>query len=124
MSIEDKDNWHGKPLGAAASENIKVINFFYLIPPNRLQLHAKLTLYLSLIFKDTKTIIQMYVKSFQHLNSMIKNAGPTAIHPQKPLVDDAPAVNISNVKLSSPPSYKPDEQVATRLAYGTALAKV
>lgn len=55
---------------------------------------------------------------------MLKNSGPLALHPQKPLIDDAPKVDISNVKLASPPSYKLGEQVATRLAYGTALAKV
>lgn len=55
---------------------------------------------------------------------MMKNSGPLGLHPQKPLVDDAPVVDITNVKLSSPPSYKLGEQVATRLAYGTALAKV
>ncbi|XP_031833025.1 transketolase-like protein 2 isoform X2 [Nomia melanderi] len=60
----------------------------------------------------------------QHLNGMLKNPGPLGLHPQKPLVDDAPAVDITNVKLASPPSYKLGEQVATRLAYGTALAKL
>ncbi|XP_076276149.1 transketolase-like protein 2 isoform X1 [Lasioglossum baleicum] len=60
----------------------------------------------------------------QHLNGMLKNAGPLGLHPQKPLVDDAPVVDISNIKLASPPSYKLGEQVATRLAYGTALAKL
>jgi transketolase len=60
----------------------------------------------------------------QHLKGLLKNSGPLALHPQKPLVDDAPIVNIKNVKLASPPNYKIGEQVATRLAYGTALAKV
>ncbi|KAJ9583408.1 hypothetical protein L9F63_022274, partial [Diploptera punctata] len=46
------------------------------------------------------------------------------VAPQKPLTDDAPVVDITGVKLSSPPSYKPGESVATRLAYGTALAKI
>lgn len=41
-----------------------------------------------------------------------------------PPVDDAPAVNVADVRLSSPPAYKMGEQVATRLAYGTALAKL
>lgn len=39
-------------------------------------------------------------------------------------IDDAPKVSITNIKLDSPPSYKLGETVATRLAYGTALAKV
>ena len=44
--------------------------------------------------------------------------------PQKPLKEDAPLVDISNVKLSTPPNYKSGENVATRFAYGTALAKI
>ncbi|XP_025270599.1 transketolase-like protein 2 isoform X2 [Camponotus floridanus] len=60
----------------------------------------------------------------QHLNGLLKNPGPPALHPQKPLVDDAPNVNISNITLASPPNYKLGEQVATRLAYGTGLAKL
>ncbi|XP_029662177.1 transketolase-like protein 2 isoform X1 [Formica exsecta] len=60
----------------------------------------------------------------QHLNGLLKNPGPLGLHPQKPLVDDAPLVNISNITLASPPNYKLGEQVATRLAYGTALAKL
>ncbi|XP_008543729.1 transketolase-like protein 2 isoform X2 [Microplitis demolitor] len=59
-----------------------------------------------------------------HLKSLIKNAGPLTLHPQKPLVDDVPVINISNIKLDTPPSYKKTDQVATRLAYGTALAKI
>lgn len=61
---------------------------------------------------------------FQHLNSLIKNTGPLQVAPQKPLKEDAPIVDISGVKLSSPPSYKIGENVATRFAYGTALAKI
>ncbi|XP_035722299.1 transketolase-like protein 2 isoform X2 [Vespa mandarinia] len=60
----------------------------------------------------------------QHLTGLLKNPGPLGLHPQKPLVDDAPVIDISNIKLASPPSYKLGEQVATRLAYGTALAKL
>ncbi|XP_043501623.1 transketolase-like protein 2 isoform X1 [Polistes fuscatus] len=60
----------------------------------------------------------------QYLTGLLKNSGPLGLHPQKPLVDDAPVIDISNVKLASPPSYKLGEQVATRLAYGTALAKL
>lgn len=41
----------------------------------------------------------------------------------KPILD-APIVNITNVCLSTPPNYKLGESVATRLAYGTALAKI
>lgn len=39
-------------------------------------------------------------------------------------VNDAPEVNIDDVRLSAPPAYKMGELVATRLAYGTALAKL
>ncbi|XP_014475838.1 PREDICTED: transketolase-like protein 2 isoform X2 [Dinoponera quadriceps] len=60
----------------------------------------------------------------QHLNGLLKNIGPAGLRPQKPLVDDAPAVDISNITLAAPPSYKIGDQVATRLAYGTALAKL
>ncbi|XP_034944618.1 transketolase-like protein 2 isoform X1 [Chelonus insularis] len=81
-TIEDLENWHGKPLGNKSDEVI------------------------------------------MHLNSLIRNSGPLALHPQKPLVEDAPTVNISNIQLDSPPNYKIGDQVATRLAYGTALAKI
>lgn len=54
---------------------------------------------------------------------MIKNKGPTTLAPQK-VVEDAPKVDISNIKLSSPPNYKLGDSIATRLAYGTALIKV
>ncbi|KOX69770.1 Transketolase [Melipona quadrifasciata] len=60
----------------------------------------------------------------QHLTGMLKNPGPLGLHPQKPLIDDVPAVDLNNIKLASPPNYKLGEQVATRLAYGTALAKL
>lgn len=60
----------------------------------------------------------------QHLRSLIKNPGPLQLHPQKPLKDDAPAVDITNIKLASPPSYKIGESLATRVAYGTALVKI
>lgn len=47
-------------------------------------------------------------------------------HGLKPLkvIDDCPTVDISNIKLSTPPNYKPGDSVATRLAYGVALAKL
>lgn len=38
--------------------------------------------------------------------------------------EDAPDVDIEDVRLSNPPAYKLGEMVATRLAYGTALAKL
>ncbi|XP_069045584.1 transketolase isoform X2 [Lepisosteus oculatus] len=39
-------------------------------------------------------------------------------------IDDAPSVNIRNIRMPSPPSYKPGEKIATRKAYGVALAKL
>lgn len=59
----------------------------------------------------------------KHLETMIKNKGPITLGPQK-VVEDAPKIDISNIRLSSPPNYKLGEAVATRLAYGTALQKV
>ncbi len=59
----------------------------------------------------------------QHLNALIKNKGQLQLGPLTPL-DEAPKVDISKVSLATPPSYKMGEQVATRLAYGTALAKI
>lgn len=39
-------------------------------------------------------------------------------------IEDAPEVDINDVRLSTSPAYKLGEMVATRLAYGTALAKL
>ncbi|XP_011502241.1 PREDICTED: transketolase [Ceratosolen solmsi marchali] len=80
-NIEDKDNWHGKPIGGT-SENV-----------------------------------------IEQLKSLLKNGTTFERTIQKP-IEDAPNVNIKNIKLDTPPSYKLGEEVATRLAYGTALAKV
>ncbi|XP_018564959.1 transketolase-like protein 2 [Anoplophora glabripennis] len=63
-------------------------------------------------------------KIIEHLKSLIKNSGSLQIHPQKPLKDDAPPVDISNIKLSSPPTYNIGDSVATRVAYGNALVKI
>jgi len=69
-------------------------------------------------------IVIFFIYNLQHLRGLLKNSGPLGLHPQKPLREDAPPVDISNITLASPPNYKLGEQVATRLAYGTALAKV
>lgn len=45
------------------------------------------------------------------------------LYPSLP-VDDAPDVNIRSIRMPSPPSYKPGEKMATRKAYGFALAKL
>ncbi|XP_046405584.1 transketolase isoform X1 [Ischnura elegans] len=63
-------------------------------------------------------------KVIEHLQGLMKNPGPLQIHPQKPLKDDAGASDLTNLKLDSPPSYKLGESVATRLAYGNAIAKL
>lgn len=62
--------------------------------------------------------------TIEHLQSLLKNSGPLLIHPQKPLVEDAPEVSITGIKLASPPSYKLGQAMATREAYGVALAKL
>lgn len=59
----------------------------------------------------------------KHLQALIKNKGQSSLGPLSP-IDNAPVVSIANVQLASPPAYKMGEQVATRLAYGTALAKI
>lgn len=59
----------------------------------------------------------------KHLEGLIKNKGSITLQPLSPL-DVAPKVSISNIVLSSKPNYKLGEVVATRLAYGTALAKI
>lgn len=58
-----------------------------------------------------------------HLQDLIKNKGPLSLGPLSQN-DNAPAISITNVQLASQPSYKLGEQVATRFAYGTALAKI
>lgn len=77
--IEDKDNWHGKPLG------------------------------------DTGD------KVIAHLESLIKSM-EAKITPKEP-AQLVPTPDLS-VKLSEPPTYSPDAKVATRQAYGFALAKL
>ncbi|KAG8282237.1 hypothetical protein J6590_040469, partial [Homalodisca vitripennis] len=59
----------------------------------------------------------------KHLESMVKNKGKISLGPQE-VIDDAPKIDITNVRLSSPPNYKLGDSIATRLAYGTALIKI
>lgn len=61
-------------------------------------------------------------KIIKVLQSQIKNN--TVTLKPKPPTAEAPKVHIGDITLSSPPSYKPGEQIATRLAYGTALKKI
>lgn len=60
----------------------------------------------------------------EHLKTLIRNPGPVQVTPPSPQKESAKKVNISNVQLATPPAYKLGESVATRLAYGTALAKI
>lgn len=59
----------------------------------------------------------------QAIKDNISEQGDHGLTPNSPEVK-APAVNITNIKLSMPPSYKLGEQIATRLAYGDALVKL
>ena len=56
------------------------------------------------------------------IKARIANNGPHGIVPPTPAV--VPPVNISNIRLASPPAYSNEKNVATRNAYGTALAKL
>jgi len=51
------------------------------------------------------------------------NAASSIVKLTAPL-EDAPVVDITNIRLSSPPAYKMGDMIATRLAYGTALFKL
>ncbi|KAJ7316841.1 hypothetical protein JRQ81_003003 [Phrynocephalus forsythii] len=78
--IEDKENWHGKPLPKNMAEQV-----------------------------------------IQEIDDKIQNK--KRLSPALPQ-DNVPIVNIRNVKMPSPPNYKLGEKVATRKAYGLALAKL
>lgn len=58
----------------------------------------------------------------KEINGQIRNK-KMPINIPKPVLD-VPAINITNVHLSSPPNYTLGEKIATRVAYGTALAKI
>ncbi|KAM4722738.1 LOW QUALITY PROTEIN: transketolase [Rhinophrynus dorsalis] len=78
--VEDKENWHGKPLPKDMAE-----------------------------------------QSIKEIEGKIHNK--KKLCPSLP-EEDAPTVNIKNIKMPSPPSFKLGEKVATRKAYGLALAKL
>uniref|UniRef100_G3SVN1 transketolase n=1 Tax=Loxodonta africana TaxID=9785 RepID=G3SVN1_LOXAF len=42
----------------------------------------------------------------------------------KPPIEDSPQINVMDIKLTTPPAYKVGDKVATRKAYGLALAKL
>lgn len=56
------------------------------------------------------------------IQAQIANNGPHGIVPQAPAV--VPPVNISNIRMTAPPAYSKEKNVATRNAYGNALAKL
>lgn len=60
----------------------------------------------------------------KYLKTLIKNPNQTTIQRPVPEEPFPPALAEGPVKLDAPPSYKKDEKVATRLAYGVALAKI
>uniref|UniRef100_H3AYY5 transketolase n=1 Tax=Latimeria chalumnae TaxID=7897 RepID=H3AYY5_LATCH len=78
--VEDKDNWHGKP-----------------IPKDKVE--------------SVLGTIQGRIKSSKLLC------------PELP-AEDAPQVDITGIKMPSPPAYKLGSKIATRKAYGVALAKL
>lgn len=60
----------------------------------------------------------------KHLEGLIVNKNVKLTPKPVPKTGAAPDVDINNIKLSSPPAYKLGDSIATRLAYGTALAKI
>lgn len=59
----------------------------------------------------------------KHLKTLLKNQGQLKFTIPAP-VGQVPQVDISNIKLASPPNYKLGDKLATRSAYGTALVKL
>ncbi|KAJ8949633.1 hypothetical protein NQ318_007398 [Aromia moschata] len=62
-------------------------------------------------------------KVLKHLKSLLKSEGQLKFTIPSP-VAAVPQVDITNVKLSSPPNYKLGDLLATRSSYGTALVKL
>merc|ERR1719312_955465 len=59
----------------------------------------------------------------KHVESLIKNPAVTPSNIPAPILD-SPNVDITGVALSDPPAYKLGDKLATRQAYGNALAKL
>ncbi|XP_021550840.1 transketolase [Neomonachus schauinslandi] len=57
----------------------------------------------------------------QEIHNQIQSKKKILVTPPQ---EDAPSVNITNICMPSPPSYKVGEKIATRKAYGQALAKL
>lgn len=79
--IEDKDDWHGKPIGSKADEFVALIE------------------------------------------KQISNLGVHGLSPNMP-ENGLKEIAFGKLQLSGPPNYKLGEKVATRVAYGTGLAKL
>ena len=69
-----------------------------------------------------KALGKKSAQALSHLQSLISAEKPGLV-PAQPSGSVA-AVSIKDIKLSSPPSYKMGDKVATRAAYGTALVKI
>ncbi|ESN98903.1 hypothetical protein HELRODRAFT_66984 [Helobdella robusta] len=80
-SIEDQDNWHGKPLGDKAEEVL------------------------------------------EELKQKVTNWAPHNLKPLSPL-ENITEMEFGQIKIDGSPSYKKGECVATRQAYGNALARL
>lgn len=57
----------------------------------------------------------------QEIYSQIQNKKKILATPPQ---EDAPSVDITNIRMPTPPSYKVGDKIATRKAYGQALAKL
>uniref|UniRef100_A0AAQ5ZXK4 Transketolase n=1 Tax=Amphiprion ocellaris TaxID=80972 RepID=A0AAQ5ZXK4_AMPOC len=66
-----------------------------------------------------KDMAEMVMKDMQ---SRIMNSSKH-LYPPAP-IEDSPPVSLRNIRMPSAPSYKPGEKIATRKAYGMALAKL
>jgi len=65
------------------------------------------------------------VEAIEKIKSIMTNPEISGIEKNhRTVIDDAKAINMEAVKLSSPPAYAEDSKIATRAAYGTALAKL
>lgn len=82
-------------------------------------------------FPDIENLLNFHGKALgaktdaviSHLRSLIKNPGADKLPIMAP-IKDAPAVDITGVRLSSPPAYTKGQPFAVREAYGNALAKI
>jgi len=62
-------------------------------------------------------------KVIEHIKSLMSTTTPFKVSIPAP-IKDCPSVSIQNIRLDTPPSYKLGDSVATRVAYGSALAKI